>query len=86
MASGESSSQGCAVTTAPHSTREVVTMKVKAGDVLACQCDDCDLELTVTKACKDDACDACSCSDVDVSCCGKPMVVKTSTCGCGCKE
>ena len=56
-------------------------MKVKEGDVLVCQCEDCNLELTVTKACKDDACGTCS--EIEVSCCGKPMAVKSGGCCCG---
>ena len=55
-------------------------MVVKEGDVLVCQCDDCDTELTVTKACSTVACgDKC---DVEVSCCDKPMVVKSAGCCC----
>ncbi len=55
-------------------------MQVKQGDVLVCQCEDCNLELTVTKACEDDKCSTCS--DVEVSCCGKPMTVKAGGCCC----
>ncbi len=49
-------------------------MKVKEGDVLVCQCDDCDAEITIIKACSTESCGE-SC-DIEVTCCGKPMVLK----------
>ncbi|NLO05287.1 MAG: hypothetical protein GX131_05600 [candidate division WS1 bacterium] len=49
-------------------------MKVQEGDVLVCQCDQCDVELTVTKACQQGSCDECM--DINVSCCGVPMQKK----------
>ncbi len=55
-------------------------MKLKDGDVLVCQCDDCDAELTVTKACTTESCgDGC---DVKATCCDKPMVKKGGCCCC----
>ena len=52
-------------------THEAETLRVREGDVLACQCGDCGVELTVTKACSKDACGT-QC-EVDVRCCGEPM-------------
>lgn len=49
-------------------------MQVKEGDVLICSCEDCDVELTVTKACAQGSCGECM--DLTVECCGKPMIVK----------
>ncbi|MGD9496314.1 MAG: hypothetical protein AB7Y46_08385 [Armatimonadota bacterium] len=49
-------------------------MKVQEGDVLICSCEDCDLELTVTKACSQGSCG--DCMDVTAECCGRPMVLK----------
>mgnify|MGYP000139880850 CR=1 FL=1 len=49
-------------------------MKVQEGDVLICSCQDCDIELTVTKACSSGSCG--DCSDIEVVCCGEPMVKK----------
>ena len=51
-------------------------MKIKEGDVLVCTCDDCKIELTVTKACTDQECGCEFDCDIDASCCGEPMVVK----------
>ena len=52
-------------------------MKVKVGDILVCQCKDCQIELTVTKTCSDETCshevEEC---ELDASCCGEPMVLK----------
>jgi hypothetical protein len=48
-------------------------MKVREGDILVCTCDDCKVELTVTKSCDDKTCKDC---DIDVKCCGKPMKLK----------
>ncbi|MGC9319843.1 MAG: hypothetical protein ACP5KN_17550 [Armatimonadota bacterium] len=47
-------------------------MEVKEGDVLVCQCEDCDMELTVTKACRQGSCG--SCMDIEATCCDLPMV------------
>ena len=57
--------------------KEVITVKVKVGDVLVCQCKDCQIELTVTKTCSDDKCthEAEEC-ELDASCCGEPMKLK----------
>jgi hypothetical protein len=52
-------------------------MKVKHGDVLVCACSDCKFELTVTKACSTEKCDIGEECEADVSCCGKPMKLKT---------
>jgi hypothetical protein len=52
----------------------VMCHEVKAGDML--RCNDCGLEITVTKACEScgDACeDSGACSDDDFKCCGKSM-------------
>lgn len=49
-------------------------MEVKEGDVLVCQCDDCNIELTVTKACDTKSCGV-KC-DIDVNCCDQPMKLK----------
>jgi hypothetical protein len=49
-------------------------MKVKEGDVLVCKCKDCDVELTVTKACKSEVCGT-RC-DVKAMCCDEPMKLK----------
>jgi len=49
-------------------------MKVKKGDVLVCSCEDCDVELTVTKACSTEKCDI-KC-DINAVCCEKPMELK----------
>jgi len=49
-------------------------MKVKKGDVLVCSCEDCNVELTVTKACDTEKCDI-KC-DVNAVCCDKPMKLK----------
>jgi hypothetical protein len=49
-------------------------MKVNEGDVLVCGTEDCQVELTVTKACKSETCsDAC---DIEATCCKEPMEVK----------
>ena len=50
-------------------------MKVQEGDVLICACGDCDVELTVTKACSHGSCGECT--DLTVECCGKPMILKS---------
>lgn len=49
---------------------------MKEGDVLACGCRGCDVELTVTKACQGDTCGT-GC-EVAVSCCGEPMSRKAA--------
>ena len=49
-------------------------MKVKEGDVLICTCNDCTIELTVTKACNPDAC-GIEC-DINASCCDGTMEIK----------
>ncbi|HEY3397316.1 MAG TPA: hypothetical protein VGM19_06590 [Armatimonadota bacterium] len=57
-------------------------MKVKPGDVLVCQCEDCGLELVVKETCSSDACGHEAC-DVEATCCDKPLVLKKSE-GCCC--
>lgn len=49
-------------------------MEVREGDVLICQCDNCDVELTVTKACEQGSCG--DCMDIEIKCCGVDMVKK----------
>ncbi len=49
-------------------------MELQEGDVLVCQCDHCDAELTVTKACEAGECG--SCMDVTLQCCGVEMAKK----------
>lgn len=49
-------------------------MKVKEGDVLVCSCGDCDVELTVTKACSPEECHV-EC-DIEARCCEEPMVLR----------
>lgn len=49
-------------------------MKVKEGDILVCQCEDCHIELMVTKACDTESCGV-QC-DLDAKCCEKPMKLK----------
>ena len=49
-------------------------MKVKEGDVLVCQCDKCDIELTVTKVCSEGVCHIEG--SIDLKCCDKPMIIK----------
>jgi hypothetical protein len=49
-------------------------MKVKEGDVLICRSKDCEVELTVTKACDSAKCGV-EC-DLEVSCHGGPMELK----------
>lgn len=57
-------------------------MKVKPGDVLVCQCEDCDVELTVSQTCSTASCgEQC---DVQVACCDQPMALKPPEGGCGC--
>ncbi len=51
-------------------------MKVEDGDVLVCDCDDCDIELTVTRKCSGDSCTHESECELSVMCCGHPMQVK----------
>ena len=51
-------------------------MKVKEGDVLVCSCIDCNIELTVTKACTGKVCGCEADCDIDVSCCGDSMTIK----------
>jgi len=51
-------------------------MKVKEGDVLVCNCSDCKIELTVTKACSTELCGHDVECEVEASCCGKPMILK----------
>jgi hypothetical protein len=51
-----------------------IDMKVNEGDVLVCGTEDCQVELTVTKACKSETCsDDC---DIEATCCKEPMEVK----------
>ena len=55
---------------------------MREGDVLACQCGDCGVELTVAKTCsglgKGGAVECCGVECVvDVRCCGEPMVKKS---------
>jgi hypothetical protein len=59
-------------------------MTVKEGDVLVCQCEDCNLELVVQQACSEDAC-GCEGCEIQVSCCDLPMVVKEKG-GCCCGD
>jgi hypothetical protein len=49
-----------------------VVMKVKEGDVLVCQCEDCEIELAVTKVCREGTCGIEG--NINVSCCDKPMI------------
>lgn len=51
-------------------------MKVKEGDVLVCQCEDCEIELAVTKVCREGTCGIEG--NINVSCCDKPMILKGS--------
>ena len=51
-------------------------MEVREGDVLVCQCDNCDAELTVTKACDQGSCGECM--DIQIQCCGVEMTKKPS--------
>jgi TusA-related sulfurtransferase len=57
-------------------------MKVKEGDVLKCQCEDCGLEITVNKTCASDACSHEEC-DLEAVCCDKPLVLKEKKGCCG---
>jgi hypothetical protein len=50
-------------------------MKIKEGDILVCQCEDCEVELTVTKVCDGEAC-GIKC-EIDAKCCDKPMKLKS---------
>jgi hypothetical protein len=59
-----------------HGERQVRSVRVKEGDVLACTCKDCNVELTVTKACEGEVCGT-GC-EVDVRCCGEPMQLRVS--------
>ena len=49
-------------------------MKVKQGDLLVCTCEDCDVELSVKKACNSKSCGV-EC-DLEVSCHGEQMRIK----------
>ena len=49
-------------------------MKVKEGDVLVCKSKDCEVELTVTKACTSETCGV-EC-DLELSCHGGSMELK----------
>ncbi len=49
-------------------------MKVKKGDVLVCAEKDCEVELTVTKACESGTCGV-EC-EVNATCHNKPMELK----------
>ena len=49
-------------------------MKVEEGDVLICSTEDCEVELTVTRACKSKSCGAAC--DIEASCCDEPMELK----------
>ncbi|MGI5817876.1 MAG: hypothetical protein ACOX9R_07230 [Armatimonadota bacterium] len=51
-------------------------MEVREGDVLVCRCEDCSVELTVTKACEQGSCG--DCMDIHVTCCGQEMVKRPS--------
>jgi hypothetical protein len=51
-------------------------MKVKEGDVLVCHCEDCHIELTVTKSCSTETCGV-EC-ELDAKCCGEPMDLKAA--------
>jgi hypothetical protein len=55
-------------------------MKAKEGDVLVCQCEDCGMEVTVSKSCSGDTCSTCE--DLEVMCCGEPMEKKEKGCCC----
>ena len=59
-----------------HEAGHTRTSRGREGDVLTCGCQDCNVELTVTKACQGDVCGT-GC-DVDVRCCGEPMQVRTA--------
>jgi hypothetical protein len=52
-------------------------MKVKHGDVLICTCSNCKIELTVTKACYTEKCNLGEECEVNVTCCGNAMELKT---------
>jgi hypothetical protein len=56
-------------------SKEIKVMKVKSGDVLVCSCEDCNVELTVTKACSTEKCDI-KC-DINAVCCDKPMKLQS---------
>lgn len=49
-------------------------MQVTEGDVLICQCDNCDAELTVSKVCSQGECGTCM--DLQIECCGVEMAKK----------
>ena len=53
-------------------------MKLKEGDVLVCENEDCGAEIVVSKPCT--CCE--SKPDIEVTCCGKPMVLKSGGCCC----
>jgi hypothetical protein len=60
-------------------------MKVKEGDVLVCECEDCDLELVVRQGCTKQSCGCDSDgADITVTCCDKPMVLQEKKGGCCC--
>lgn len=61
---------------APVGKEEDESMEVKEGDVLVCQCDNCDVELTVTKACSQGSCGECM--DIQIQCCDVDMAKKPS--------
>lgn len=63
-------------------------MKVKEGDVLVCQCEDCNVQLVVQETCTAESSCGCGCDDgceVSVTCCDKPMVLKKKG-GCCCGD
>lgn len=49
-------------------------MKVEEGDVLICSTEDCEVELTVTRACKSKTCGAAC--EIEATCCDEPMELK----------
>ena len=53
-------------------------MKLKEGDVLVCQNEDCGAEIVVCKPCP---CPETK-GDIEATCCGQPMVPKSGGCGC----
>ena len=51
-------------------------MKIDAGNTFNCACGDCEAEVKVAKTCAPDKCGPGDTCDVNMSCCGKPMVLK----------
>ncbi len=51
-------------------------MQIQDGDVLIGKAGEYDIELTVTKVCKDEVC--CTACDAELTCNGKPMIPVSS--------